>query len=513
MSTASRLISGSVAQWAQIGVTVIAQVLLVPIYLTHWSVEKYGIWLAVQGIMAALSMLDMGYQSYMSFEFLRLVHKDIPLLSKSLWSAVVIGIMVSLTQILIIVGVAGFGAMPLLLGAESNSDLVYQATVALFLQGLTWLIIMTVPGLIVRALAGFGYFPRMAWWGFSYAIIAAVAPITAVVLGGGLLHASLALFVCSMIYTSAHYFEIFRLLKKERLRFVRPSLALGFRNFTLSLPLLGKSLLESVRQQGVRLVLAPLSGAVGLAAFSTMRTGANVALQGLNTVIHPLLPDLMRFLHDRDQPRSEAAFSVVWVVVVFGLAPGIVLLQAIIGPFFVFWTQGKITFDPLLFATLSLGVLIYAVIQPAMAVVVGNNLTRIQLGIAAVAAVTVLLFMGMSVPVVGIVGAGFALLLAELAAAAGYYYYACKWLKNNGLVWPALAFRLASRSVGICAVALVAMVGLPDQQWLVAAVALMLLGWNGWKYWRVLPPVAIASARNAISKVPLIHRLIPNEIV
>ena len=101
-----------------------------------------------------------------------------------------------------------------------------------------------------------------------------------------------------------------------------------------------------MRQQGVRLVLAPLAGPVALAAFSTMRTGANVALQGLNTIVNPILPDLMRFLHDRDQPRSEAAFSTIWVVVVALMAPGVVILQLIMEPLFVFWTQGKIALIP-----------------------------------------------------------------------------------------------------------------------------------------------------------------------
>ena len=142
---------------------------------------------------------------------------------------------------------------------------------------------------MVRVLAPFGYYPRMAWWAFLYAIMAAVAPLIAVVMGADLLMASrcigcwppLAMPCFSILICSG-------LLKKERIKFVKPSLALGYSNFRMSLPLLGKSLFENVRQQGVRLVLAPLAGPVGLAAFSTMRTGANVALQGLNTIINPL---------------------------------------------------------------------------------------------------------------------------------------------------------------------------------------------------------------------------------
>lgn len=510
MSTASRLISGSVAQWAQIGVTIIAQVVLVPIYLSHWSVEEYGVWLAVQGIMSVLSMLDMGYQTYMAFEFLRLVRSDTPLLCKSLWSALIVGVIVSLVQILIIVSIIVFGAMPFLLGVETKLDLALlnHAAIALLLQGLTWLFLMTLPGLMVRALAGYGYFSRMAWWSFAYAIISSVAPITAVVMGGNLLHASLALTGVSAIYGLGLYIQLIRLLKLERIKLVKPSLSLGFRNFYLSLPLLGKSLLENVRQQGVRLILAPLSGAAGLAAFSTMRTGANVALQGLNTVIYPLVPDLMRFLHDRDQPRSDAAFSTIWVVVVFILAPGIVALQIAFEPFFAIWTQGKIPFNPALFATLSLGVLVYAVIQPAMAVVMGNNLTKVQLAIAVLAAVVVLGSLFMLVPVFGILGAGIALLLAEIGAAICYLHHARKWLSENDLKWPARAFNLALRSLLISALTLLALVLWQQFMWIIAGVSALLFVWNGWKFWQVLPVVAIESARNVISKLPVLRKFV-----
>jgi O-antigen/teichoic acid export membrane protein len=188
-----------------------------------------------------------------------------------------------------------------------------------------------------------------------------------------------------------------------------------------------------------------------------MRTGANVALQGLNTIVNPMLPDLMRFLHGRDQPRSEAAFATVWIVVVALMAPGVVILQTFIEPFYVFWTQGKITFDPMLFAMLSLGVLVYAVVQPAMAVVIGNNLTKTQFSLAGLAAVTLLGVLCLLVPIIGIIGAAIALLLAEIVAAIGYKIYAQRWLNENDLEWPRRPFYLAVTSVCIAAVSLTCM--------------------------------------------------------
>ncbi len=504
MSTAARVISGTVASWAIIAVTMCTQIILVPIYLRYWSVKTYGIWLAVQGIMGVLSMLDMGYQNYMGYEFLRLGPNNILRVSKALSASILFGVAIATLQILLILLFIVTDVVIFLIGESGaeDPDLINQASIALLLQGVTWLIVMTVPGLAVKALSAFGYFPRMAWWAFSFAIISAVAPLIAVLNGADLMMTSIVTFICSLFYAFAQYIQLAILLKKEKIRFLKPSWALGYSNFLLSIPLSGKALLENIRQQGVRLLVAPLAGPIALAAFSTMRTGANVALQGLNTIIHPLLPDLMRFLHDRDQGRSEAGFATLWIVVVAFMAPGVVILQTFVEPFYLFWTQGKIAFDPVLFSLLSLGVLVYAVIQPAMAIVVGNNLTKIQLALAAVTAVIVLSVLVVLMPLMGIVGAAIALLLAEIAAAIGYNIYAQRWLAVNNMVWPKRPFILSLVSVLIAAISLAFMIWLPQFKYLILAISMALLFWNFWNYCQSLPLVAVMSFKRILTKIP-----------
>jgi len=221
MSTAARLISGSVASWAQIGVTMASQIVLVPIYLSHWNVKTYGIWLAIQGIMSVLSMLDMGYQNYMGYEFLRLGRKNMPALCKSFWSALIFGVMISLCQILLTILFVSTGILAFFLGESDTKDviLVNAAGVVLILQGISWLAVMTIPGLMVKVLAAFGYYPRMAWWGFVYAIITAVAPLVAVVMGADLLGAGIAFGFGTLLYCLIFYVDLLKLLKKEKIKF------------------------------------------------------------------------------------------------------------------------------------------------------------------------------------------------------------------------------------------------------------------------------------------------------
>ncbi|TGD82223.1 hypothetical protein [Hymenobacter wooponensis] len=511
MSTASRLISGSAASWVQIGVTVISQMALVPLYLSHWSVVTFGVWIAIQTLGSVISILDLGHQEFLAYEFLRIGTTRRPALSRHLWSGISIGILLSLVQLLIITGLLVTGALPYFLGKTdvANPALIRDAGIVLLLQGITWLICTSMSGLFFRALAPFGYYPRMAWWGLAYSVACSVAPVAAVLLGAGLLITGIVTAVTGLVIALPLYLDLFRLLRQEQVRFVRPSLRLGVKNFVRSLAITGRVLLENARQQGVRLLLAPLAGAAGLAAFSTMRTGANVALQGLNTVVNPMMPELMRFLHQRDQARSEVAFGTIWFVLVAVMAPATVVFQAVVEPLYALWTRGKVPFDPILFATLSLTVLVYAVVQPAMAVVRGNNLLRPQLLLSAAAAAVVVGGIVALVPLTGILGGGLALLAAEVVATIGYRVVAGQWLRANGLHWPARPFQIALASVWMAALAMGAMIMLPQLKWLILLTSLVLLLGNAWRYWQVLPTLATEHTIRMVSALPLVKKLFP----
>src|SRR5688500_18796791 len=122
MSAAARLISGSVASWAQIIANIAAQIVLVPIYLNYWSVNTYGVWLAIQGIMSALSMLDMGHQNFMGYEFLRIGRQNIPALCKHLCSAVIIAVGIGIVLVLMTVVFFFTGILDFLLGASGPEE-------------------------------------------------------------------------------------------------------------------------------------------------------------------------------------------------------------------------------------------------------------------------------------------------------------------------------------------------------------------------------------------------------
>lgn len=511
MSVTARLISGTAASWAQIGITLLTQVVLVPLYLTYWDVETYGVWLAIQSIATILTTLDYGYQEYLGFEFLKIGGHNVFSISKHLCSGAVVALALGGVQILIVFSLIQFSALPLLFSTASENlapQLLNEAGFALALLSGSAVICVNVSGLLTRALSAYGYYPRMAWWSVYSTSILNLSPVIAVVMGAGLLKTALIVAVIRIISNIPIHYDMFRLLRKQNVRYISPSATIAWTSFLKSLFLSLANLCENLRQQGARLLLTPISGAAGLAAFSTMRTGANVAMQGLHTVTNPLMPELMRFLHTRDQERSEIAFSTVWIVTVSILAPALVILQAVMRPVFAVWTRNQIPFNPWLFALLSLGIIVYAISQPAISVVRGNNLTKVQSIIAAITAVITLAGIAALVPYFGLAGAGITLLVAEITAALAYLSIAKKWLSDNGLKWPHKTFRIAAASVWISGAGMVAMNLFPATEWPVIAVTVVVLCWNLRRYWKSLPLLATTRAVGLLQRIPYVKNLV-----
>lgn len=494
------------------GITLITQVALVPLYLSYWEVKTYGLWLAILSLSGLLSALDLGFQEYLGYEFLRIGKNKPRLLSKHLCSGLLMGVLLGIVQMAIMAGILLSGLIQLFLNGlnhPQNEALLFDSGCVLLMQGAAWLLSTSMGGILTRSLSVFGYYPRMAWWGVFSAFLLNFSPAIVVVMGAGLLQTGITVALVRILADVPIFMDMRRLLRREKITFSRPSLVLGWILFKQSVLLSVSSILENLRQQGARLLVTPFVGTAGLAAFSTMRTGTNVAIQGLHTVTNPLMPELMRFLHTRDQQRCEMAFGTVWVITIAMLTPALICLQAFVAPLYTTWTRGQIPFDPWLFAILSLSVLSYAAAQPAMAVVRGNNLLTPQLTISAGCAALVLLGISLLVPWIGISGAGISLLLAELMANIAYGKIAKKWLYQNGLVWPKQAAALTTAAIGIAAVAMTTMILFPPYKWVLLIASLIACYWNIRRFLMTMPQRAKQITADQFSHIPLIKHLFP----
>ena len=139
---------------------------------------------------------------------------------------------------------------------------------------------------------------------------------------------------------------------------------------------------------------------------------------------------------------------------------------------------------------------------PAMAIVQGNNLLRAQLVISALACATVIGGLLVLVPGYSILGAGLALVLAEIVSLIGYVRVASTWLGEQAMRWPWSAFKAVTASVGVSVIVTAAMAVLPAFAFLVMVLGVLAELLLTTLYWKQVPTVARARAARIVGSIP-----------
>lgn len=466
-----------------VGLGFVQRLLIIPIILSYWDASAFGRYLVMSAALNYVGLIGRSFEAILGREILRLNKGRVPEMVK-LYGG---GIFVSLGLEVIVA--TTFIAIMFFFGSHFKSMSLDNADV--FILAGSYFIgraLLAFPGAAYCAvLYCYGCYPKINWLGAATKVIVIIGPVTAVIMG---CRTSVVVAVETLIgvVTTPISWTLFRRWGKANGVWKwDPDIAMAFKVFLKSLQNVVIQGVETIRGEGVRLVIAPFSGTSALAAFSTMRTGANVALQGLSTITAPLMPELMRFISERDQARVESAFSTVWLVVVGLMTPAVVVLQLAAPHLFPLWTRGHIVFDPTLFAIFSLSVLVFASAQPAMAVLQGNNVLRPQLALSALTGGTTVLGVFLSVPVFGIRGAAVSLLTAEVISATGYQIMARIWLRENGMVWPASASNSVIAAVIVSGLGMAGMILWPKIGLLFTALCLIAQFLCLMTYWRRLP--------------------------
>jgi O-antigen/teichoic acid export membrane protein len=393
-----------------------------------------------------------------------------------------------------------------LLGNGLEPAIEKQASQAFFFMALGSGLVWNWGGIWVRGANATGNYARGASWGVLDAMVKVLGPLVVLPLGANLPTAALAFAATSITVNQLCLMDLRKLVRKKLDLGAPIEIREAIHHFARAQILSLRSGLQMLRQQGVRLILAPLTGAAELATFSTIRTGANLTLQGLNTITSPLMPELMRFLATRQQQKVEAAMVTVWFVVAVIMSPAVLLFQLVAPVLFPIWTRGKIVFDPVLFSTFSAGVLVFAAAQPAMAIIQGNNLLREQLAQSIAAATVAVGGMFLLVPRMGLLGAGVALLLAECVGLVFFTWRAFQWLRENNLRWPTRTFSIVIFSIGVGAIGSLLMGITPQASVIICITSLGLAALSAVIFVATMPTAAKDPIARLFRKVLRLHQ-------
>lgn len=489
MNTPARLLRGTGLTLGRVATAIIGQIATVPIYLSYWDARTYGIWLIMLGMLGYLSLFSTAYQQYTYAEVLKRGPDARNDVRRIYWASLAVGYLIAIAELVAILGLAPAlvsAALPLNAGVATDSVILL-----LVLFGLLNMVTMPFGAITAQTMTIHGYYPHLAAWGLLRTASSLAAPAVAVVLGADFMTAGLVLIAAHALPAMLSFSYWVRLARRfGLLARQRIDWKMGSKNALYCLPLAGRTFIDSFRQQGFRILLGAYAGATTVTALATTRTFANVLHQGLTTITAPLMPELMRYVVNRDQERMEGSFAIVWLCIFAILVPGVLLLCLLAEPIFLFWTRGVVTFDPVLFLTLLAVVLVYAASQPAVAILQGQNRIAWLIATAVVAALALGLFALVLLPSFGLIGAGFALLAAEICAAAVAIAGATRSLRQSGLGFPHRSFAMVASNTGIgIGLALLCVTVFPAKPAIFAIPFALNLVFAG-LYWATIPALA-----------------------
>lgn len=494
----SRIFSASLANWAGISITLLAQIVFVPIYLSHWSAETYGVWLLLLAFLGFAGLMQGAHRDFIYHESLKLGKQNIDKVGLQLSSALPIVVLTSFIVFFFVYLQFEYSIIDSSFGISNTlrQDFLYSALIlsfVLFISGNYY-------GFFLGPIILLGYYPFITWIKVGMAFVTSITPIVIVVYGGGLIDAVIGLATATFSVNLIAIYLVLNLYKKENIKFSKPNLKLGLNQFANSTWVLAKHVSDMFRQVGIRFLIIPLVGAAAVAQFATNRTVANVAQQGMASLTGPILPELMRYAHEKKQLEIQATLALLWLMLCFLIAPGFIVLQLFVEPLFEIWTVGAIEFHPMLFGVLSSSILIMILAQPAESILRGNNLYKVQLAISLIALAGLILTIYLAYQTLGLLSAGLGLLVAETVVMSLSVWKAHNWMVSKQLNWPWQYFLLTLLSVALTVICLLLIAnGLALT--ISVAFVLLLQFTIAIKFWQLMPSLAKEKAYRLLNKL------------
>jgi len=409
-----RALSGALASGLSVAAQLLMQILQVPLLLHVWGKEQYGTWVAVFASFSLFSALDLGHQTYVGNILNRLYFESRELFQRTLASSLLVTVIFGVVEILFLGLIVTNKWLGHLFGFEQASW-GSGGTGALILIFAAWVCVQNPLFMASRVWVPMGQFSRGQLWGVAYRLAQFSIALAVALLGSSVNGASVGWVVGGLVVCLFMFLDLRRSAGEFYPWWKGASVREGLANWLRSIWMTGNGILDQTSTSGVTLIIGQILGVAALPAFTTVRTLANIATTGTGVVLTPLQVDFVRFRVNREYDKLAQSFAVIW----FGLGTFIALVLVVFSPFvgviYRLWTHGGLSFDYVLYAALGISVAVRGIGAPMANYIVFINHLGAQSWGAVVRAVIVVGGTVILLPRMGLVGAGMAIALAEMA--------------------------------------------------------------------------------------------------
>lgn len=407
-----RLISSFGASILGPAITVLVQLINVPVMLRFWGPELYGEWLLLSAIPTYLLLTDMGFGNVAGSDMtMRVNAGDREGAIETFQSTMALVLLSTVTILVLLAGLFWLVPVHQVLHLSALSPSEARVTLALLLINC---LVMLQWGVVM---AGYRSTGRYALGMFYVNCIRVVESASFfVLLFSTARPPQLAALMLAVSLLGTAWLVI-----QHRRRI--PWLPFGFhfsrmtRIRELAVPafaFMAFPTCAAISIQGMTLVVGLILGPIAVAVFNPMRTLSRVALQLTDAVKNSVWPELSAAFGRKDWALARRLHRTAFQLSML-LATATVILLALAGPrVFALWTHGRLHFDAATFDILLLAVLANSAWNASSSVALSANrherMSLSYLGLS-VASIVIACFL---LPRVGLRGAALAMLFADL---------------------------------------------------------------------------------------------------
>ena len=302
----TRAAKATLAAGLSMGLSVVLQLVSVPVCLHYWGEEKYGLWLALLALANLVRTLDFGFTAYVGNELNLHYHRDVPQLRRTLasalwgaWALVAIELVASAV-------IVASGALAGMLGIDE--EVARHGRAGLVFGILLFGYVMTGPlfGVIHKLLIPAGMQHQSTWWFMGLQITQTGSLIAAALLGLSLAQAAVLFSVALATLQAASALYVGRKLPHLFPWWKQPSRAQALRDLVRSTVMSGALLSTQAGTNGVVMAISAGLGAAAVPVFTTVRTLTSLWTTATQVLTAPLLPDVVRY-HAQGEPKKLVA--------------------------------------------------------------------------------------------------------------------------------------------------------------------------------------------------------------
>ena len=453
----SRLVAGGISSAVNFAATVAITLIQVPVFLSVWSPEEYGLWLVVLATSGLIVSIDLGHADFVGQRITLAGVSDTASVRRLLGSAIRAAMFVGALE-LVVAACLAFTPLRQLGPVAAVVDPAAQREVSLALVILTtyYVVFGSVGALLVRLYASHGMYARSVWIGTAQRCAQFLGVMSAVLCGSSLVVTVITQVLIGAMFSSYVYIDIRRRFPALWPWIGDGSVTTGLRNLGSSVFVTVAAMLDQAGNSIMLVFSGRLPGSTATSSFGTTRTVGNTIMQASAVLLHPVVPEIGRYVSRQESRKLEDTISTASLLSTLPISIGSIVVAPLLAAGYELWTRGMIPIDRPLLATIIAAVLVRQWCSPVLLCLLGMNAVR---SVASASAARVATMIAASVMALTIAPAvrtlGFCVLLAEIVGGALAVVAATRLLRDIGARIPIrmLALSGAQASVaGLCVV-------------------------------------------------------------